>query len=195
MGKCTIYTRSGDKGTTSLVGGKRVCKTHVRLEAYGDVDELNAHIGLLRTYLTDADDQAITLWVQHKMFVIGSWLATDTTDTPLSGAGPSTQLRAGCLGDSDLQKLEQAIDAIDETVPKLHAFLLPGGCKGSAQCQVARTVCRRTERQILRMAETCQVDEHILAFMNRLSDYLFMLARKLNFRAGATEIFWDKNCK
>ncbi|MDO4949344.1 MAG: cob(I)yrinic acid a,c-diamide adenosyltransferase [Bacteroidales bacterium] len=187
MGKCSIYTRSGDKGMTSLVGGKRICKTHVRLEAYGDVDELNAHIGLLRTYLADENDLAFTLWVQHKMFVIGSWLATDTSNTPLSAAS--------CLCDNDLQRIENAIDAIDETVPKLHAFLLPGGCEGSAQCQVTRTVCRRTERQILRMAETCQVDGLMLAFMNRLSDYLFMLARKLNFQAGATEIFWDKNCK
>jgi len=187
MGKCSIYTRTGDKGMTSLVGGKRVSKTHVRLETYGDVDELNAHIGLLRTFLTDEEDKATTLWIQHKMFVIGSHLATDTSDTQLSWSSN--------LSDNDLQKLETAIDEMDGIVPKLHAFILPGGCKGSAQCQITKTVCRRTERQLLRMAETCQVDEHILAFMNRLSDYFFMLAQKINFQTNTAEIFWDKDCK
>lgn len=186
MKKSIIYTRTGDQGTTSLVGGKRVPKTHVRLEAYGTIDELNAQLGLLHTYLTGEDDRRIILWVQHKLFSVGGYLATDPTDTTF---------RMECqIADADVQRLESAIDVADAQLPQLRAFVIPGGCQGSAVCQVCRTVCRRSERRILALASECEVSENVLAFINRLSDYLFVLARKMNIMAGTDEICWDKTC-
>ena len=184
--KSLIYTRSGDKGKTSLVGGARVPKTHVRLEAYGTVDELNSQLGLLATYLTADEDKRLILWVQHKLFSVGSYLATDQTNTTLRIESQ--------IADEDIQRLEKAIDEADALLPPLKAFVIPGGSRGSAVCQVCRTVCRRAERRILAMAEEHEVTENVSAFVNRLSDYLFVLARKMNLLTQTDEIYWDKSC-
>ena len=184
--KSLIYTRTGDKGKTSLVGGTRVSKTHIRLEAYGTVDELNSQLGLLYTYLTEEEDCKLILWVQHKLFSVGSYLATDQANTTLRIESQ--------IADEDILRLEQAIDEADSQLPPLKAFVIPGGSRGSAVCQVCRTVCRRAERRILSMAEEYEVTENVSAFVNRLSDYLFVLARKMNLLDGTGEIYWDKSC-
>ena len=186
MKKSLIYTRTGDKGKTSLVGGTRVSKTHVRLEAYGTVDELNSQLGLLYTYLTEEDDRKIILWIQHKLFAVGGYLATDQSQVSLHVESQ--------ISEKDVQRLEDAIDETDAQLPSLKAFVIPGGSRGSAVCQVCRTVCRRAERRILLMAEEYEVSENVSAFVNRLSDYLFVLARKMNLLSNADEICWDKNC-
>ena len=186
MKKSLIYTRTGDRGKTSLVGGARVPKTHTRLEAYGTVDELNSQLGLLYTYLEDETDKKLVLWVQHKLFSVGSYLATDQANTTLRIESQ--------IADKDIQRLEHAIDEIDAQLPPLKAFVIPGGSRGSAVCGVCRTVCRRAERRILSMSETCEVEELVSAYMNRLSDYLFVLSRKLNIFADVDEIYWDKTC-
>ena len=157
MKKSLIYTRTGDKGKTSLVGGARVSKTHVRLEAYGTVDELNSQLGLLYTYLTDEADKKLVLWVQHKLFSVGSYLATDQNNTTLRIESQ--------IADEDIQRLEHAIDEADAQLPPLKAFVIPGGSRGSAVCHVCRTVCRRAERRILTMAEEHEVTENVSAFV------------------------------
>ena len=176
MKKSMIYTKTGDKGTTSLVGGVRVSKTHIRLEAYGTVDELNSYLGLLQTYLTEEADKRL---VAH--------LATDQSQTELR--------MESRINDKDITLLEQAIDEIDNALTPLHAFILPGGARGAAVCHICRTVCRRAERRILALAGECEIEARVTAFVNRLSDYLFILARKLNYLAKKEEIFWDKSCK
>ena len=186
MKKSLIYTRTGDKGKTSLVGGTRVSKIHVRLEAYGTVDELNSHLGLLHTYLTAEEDRKTILWIQHKLFSVGSYLATDQTNTTLRIESQ--------IADEDILRLERAIDEADAQLPPLRAFVIPGGSRGAAVCQVCRTVCRRTERRILAMAEEHEVTENVSVFINRLSDYLFVLARKINLLTQTDEIYWDKSC-
>ena len=186
MKKSLIYTRTGDKGKTSLVGGTRVSKTHVRLEAYGTVDELNSQLGLLYTYLAEEGDQKLILWVQHKLFSVGSYLATDQNNTTLRIESQIT--------DEDILRLERSIDEVDGQLPPLKAFVIPGGSRGSAVCHVCRTICRRAERRILAMAEKHEVAENVSAFVNRLSDYLFVLARKMNLLSQVDEIYWDKSC-
>jgi cob(I)alamin adenosyltransferase len=186
MKKSMIYTRTGDKGTTSLVGGVRVPKTHVRLEAYGTIDELSSQLGLLQTYLTEASDRQTITFVQHKLFTVGSYLATDQTQTALRIESQ--------IHDADIQRLERAIDEIDSQLPPMKGFILPGGSRGSAVCHVSRTVCRRAERQILRLHESVPVDPQVTTFVNRLSDYLFILARKINKLTEIDEIYWDKDC-
>lgn len=185
MKKSIIYTRTGDKGTTALVGGRRVSKTHVRLEAYGTVDELNSQLGLLHTYLME-EDRELIFWIQNKLFAVGSYLATDQENTALRMESKICQ--------EDVERLEHQIDEMDGQLPPLKAFVIPGGSRASAVCQVCRTVCRRAERRILTMSETCLVEELVIAFVNRLSDYLFVLSRKLNIMAGVDEIYWDKSC-
>jgi len=182
-----IYTKTGDEGSTSLVGGARVPKTHVRLEAYGTVDELNAQLGLLRTYLTEETDLDFVTGVQHKLFAVGGYLATDQTSRTLYQA---TVIRV-----EDVEMVEREIDRLEMELPKLQAFVLPGGCRAAAVSHVCRTVCRRAERRILQLAGSVTVDRVLLAFMNRLSDYLFVLSRKLNFDEKKEEIFWKNSCK
>lgn len=187
MKKSIVYTRTGDRGTTSLVGGTRVPKTHIRLEAYGTVDELNAHLGWLHTYLPDETDRNFILRTQHKLFAIGSHLATDQEKTQLKSASVITP--------EDVESLELEIDRLDEQLPELCAFVIPGGSRGAAVCHVCRTICRRAERRILTLSETCTISPEVLAFVNRLSDYLFVLSRKINFDERSNEIFWNNSCK
>ena len=186
MKKSNIYTRTGDKGTTALVGGIRVPKTHIRLETYGTVDELCSQVGVLQTYLTEEADRQFITFVQHKLFCVGSYLATDQTQTKLRVESQ--------IYEPDITRLEQAIDEIDSQLPPMKGFILPGGSRGAAVCHVCRTVCRRAERCIFRLDEVVPVDPLVTTFMNRLSDYLFILARKINKLTEIDEIYWDKNC-
>ena len=187
MKKSLVYTKTGDKGTTSLGGGTRVPKTHIRLEAYGTIDELNSHLGWLHTYLIDENDRDFILGIQHKLFSIGSHLATDQEKTQLKCASIITK--------EDVLRIEKEIDKLDEQLPELRAFIIPGGARGAAVCHVCRTICRRAERRILVLSETCTISPELLAYVNRLSDYLFVLSRKINFEEQNNEIFWDNSCK
>lgn len=182
-----IYTKTGDKGTTSLVGGTRVPKTHIRLEAYGTVDELNSHLGLLVTYLLDEKDKAFLRQVQGRLFAVGSHLATDREKTELKAAS--------VISPEHVEMVEREIDRLDTLLPPLSAFILPGGSRGAAVCHICRTVCRRAERRILALAEQVEISSELLAYVNRLSDYLFVLSRKMNQDEKKEEIFWDNRCK
>lgn len=189
MKKSNLYTGTGDHGETSLVGGKRVAKQDLRLEAYGTIDELNAHIGLLRTLLPDnmPDDAHLLLDIQHRLFSIGSHLATDTAHTTLR--------EASRIYPEEVERLENRIDQLDVALPPLRNFVLPGGTTASAQTHVCRTVCRRAERRICELHATHHIDTLLLQYINRLSDYLFILSRQCNFAAGKDEIYWNKGCK
>lgn len=196
MEKSNIYTRSGDSGTTSLVGGQRVAKTDERLEAYGTVDELNAQLGLLRYYLDESDDRDMVLQIQNTLFVVGSFLATDEEHHKL--------MDASLMHPDMVRELEAEIDKIDAMLPPCKGFIIPGGTRASAIANVCRTVCRRAERRILAVDELqggkSGEAEHSVAgnaelvfeFMNRLSDYLFVLGRKLNFLTHREENIWVK---
>lgn len=179
-----LYTRTGDRGTTCLVGGTRVPKTHERLEAYGTIDELSAQLGLLATYLTDEADLHFLQGVQNRLFAVGSQLATDCSHTTLRPESVVTP--------HAVIEMEHEIDRLDALVPPLRAFVLPGGSRASALSHVCRTVCRRAERRILALQPEAAIEETLLAYVNRLSDYLFVLARKLNRDAGQPELFWQK---
>ena len=182
-----VYTRTGDKGTTSLVGGVRVKKTNPRIEAYGTIDELISNIGLLIDYMKEGDERKFIVRIQHNLFVIGSYLATDQT---------KTELREFCMIDpTETEALEEAIDEALLNIPPLSGFILPGGCMAAAMAHICRTVCRRAERRILAVGEDAKVSPEILEYINRLSDYLFVLARKLNFVEGAREKLWKNNDK
>lgn len=185
MPKSNLYTRTGDNGTTSLVGGERVRKDSLRLEAYGTLDEFSATLGCI---LSDPgcpeEIRGQLLEVQNMLFNLGCYLATSVKD----GETPAV---AG-LGEEDTARLEGWIDALDEQTPKIRAFVLPGGCMLSARTHVARTVCRRSERRIISLAEAEYVSPALLEYINRLSDYLFILARYFNFLQGVEEIVWKK---
>lgn len=189
MKKSLIYTKTGDSGTTSLVGGLRVSKTHARLEAYGTIDELNSSIGMLVAVIDTDEDKVFLRFVQHKLFSLGSYLATDTDRTKLNVASN--------ILEEDVYKIESIIDSIDIQLPPLKGFILPGGSYQSAVCHLCRTICRRAERRILELEEKCicEIDTNCKRFVNRLSDYLFVLSRKLNHFASVSEIYWDKTCK
>ena len=186
MGKSALYTRGGDKGTTSLVGGQRVSKGHLRLESYGTIDELNSFLGLLIAETKEQKIVDILQFVQHKLFAVGSYLATDTTTTELKTANQITN--------ENILRIEQAIDEIDSRLPKMKGFILPGGCRSASLAHVCRTVCRRAERQICRLAETATVDDASLTFINRLSDLLFVIARNECISKNKDEIIWDNAC-
>ena len=182
MKKSNLYTATGDKGTTSLVGGKRVSKTDVRLEAYGTTDELNSHIGLLVAMMPAGDDVALLRRIQDTLFIVGSALATDLETTTLH--------EASRLKEEEITCVEQRIDYLDSQVPPLCKFVLPGGAQAAAQAHVCRTVCRRAERCICALAELHPVADHVQRYVNRLSDYFFVLARYINHATNTPEIFW-----
>lgn len=181
-----VYTRRGDKGLTSLVGGQRVSKACVRLESYGTVDELSSHLGLLAAMLPESDDKAMIQRIQNCLFNVCTNLATDQEQTPLY---PSAHLPEG-----ETERLEQEVDAIMKMLPERQGFILPGGTKEAAQAHVCRTVCRRAERRIVELAATAKVSPEVQEYVNRLSDYLFVLAKKLNFIAGESEKTWQIAC-
>lgn len=185
MGKdFKIYTKTGDDGTTGLVGGTRVKKYDVRLEAYGTVDELNANIGMIRSFNLHDKDKMILVEIQNKLFNIGSRLASDK-----KGDEITAEL---AIKNDDILFLEKAIDQFEENLPELTQFILPGGGSASVQCHVARTVCRRAERRILEFAEQNTVQPEIIKYINRLSDFLFVFARKLTADSGSEELPWKQ---
>lgn len=177
-----LYTKTGDKGQTGLIGGTRVDKNDVRLEAYGTVDELNSFIGLLTTNDISKAELEFLRYIQHKLFTIGSCLATDTSKVPLS--------LASVLDEDSISRIENEIDRLDTGLPQLDSFILPGGSKSGALCHICRTVARRTERRLFDMNLVYCVDNQILIFVNRLSDYFFILSRYLTLNSGCEEIYW-----
>lgn len=189
-----VYTKTGDNGTTSLVGGIRIGKADIRLEAYGTVDELNSHLGLLAALLPaddnnlpDSDDRRTIEQIQSILFNVGTHLATDLSQTPLY---PSARLPEGAT-----KQLEEEIDRTLSLLPEAQGFVLPGGTPAAAQAHVCRTVCRRAERRVVALAAEAEVGQEIQTYLNRLSDYLFVLAKKLNFIAGESEKMWHNPCE
>ena len=183
--KSQLYTRTGDQGSTSLVGGERVKKISVRLEAYGTIDELSSCLGNVASDpKCDTEVKGQIMNVQNELFNIGGYLATAVKE----GEEPK------CLSidDSRLKDIEGWIDALDEQTPKIRAFVLPGGCELASKAHIARTVCRRAERRVLDLADIDYVDPAVLTYLNRLSDYLFIVARHFNFLQGEEEVIWKK---
>lgn len=176
-----IYTRKGDSGTTGIIGGTRLPKHHIRIESYGTVDELNSYIGLLRDIINDQTIIAVLLEVQDRLFTIGSHLASDPE---------KSNMQLPQLHESDVQYLETSIDQMDEALPPMKSFVLPGGHVSVSHCHIARCVCRRAERNIAHLAEHEPVEALINTYMNRLSDYLFVLSRKLAHDLNAVETPW-----
>lgn len=176
-----IYTKTGDRGETALIGGKRVKKYHPRIEAYGTVDELNSYLGLIRDSVSEKDLQDFLLQIQNKLFVAESLLATDSF--PEGKSLPQ-------LNENDVFLLEKEIDKINETLPVLNNFILPGGYIINSYCHIARCVCRRAERLVVFLSEEFIIAEVVVKYLNRLSDYLFVLARKVSWDAGAKETVW-----
>lgn len=177
-----VYTKTGDKGTTALIGGTRVPKNNVRLEAYGGVDELNSYLGMIRSYPIDEVCVKELVEIQNVLFVVGANLATDTSVSNMQQKLPCTE--------EDVAFLERAIDRMDEELPPLQYFVLPGGDPAVSSCHIARTVCRRVERRIIDMGEEITVEDVIVRYVNRLSDYLFVLGRKLAKDRGLEEVKW-----
>lgn len=175
-----IYTKTGDAGDTSLFGGKRLPKSHIRIEAYGTVDELNAHLGLVRDSMAKEEGRQLLKEVQDRLFDIGAHLAT----------APGKETPALGIQESDIAHLEAAIDAMEQQLPELKNFILPGGHPLVSACHVARCVCRRAERRVVALREAESVPPLIIRYLNRLSDYLFVLARRLGRDLGADEVIW-----
>jgi len=182
-----VYTKTGDKGETSIIGGIRVKKSCERLEAYGTVDELSSHLGLLAALLPDGDDKTLIIRIQNNLFNVCSNLATDQSQTPLYDSAK--------LADGEIEYLEKEVDRIMKLLPERQGFVLPGGCVAAAQAHVCRTVCRRAERRIVALSEVAQITPEIQQYVNRLSDYLFVLAKKINFNTNVSEIIWQNVCK
>jgi cob(I)alamin adenosyltransferase len=176
-----IYTKKGDGGTTSLLGGTKVPKYDLRIEAYGTVDELNAYLGQLCDQAAVQAHLSLVREVQNKLFVIGSHLAND----------PDSKFELPRLNERDVERLERSMDHMDESLPALKNFVLPGGHPANSIAHVCRTICRRAERRSTELHEQSPVDPLILIYLNRLSDWLFMLSRHLSHQAGAAEIIWQ----
>ncbi len=173
-----IYTRTGDAGTTSIVGGSRLPKDAPRIEAYGTIDELNSYLGLIVSdTATPAPERSLLIKVQNTLFNIGGYLA----GMPDPG-----------VTDLDIKELEDSVDSMDRQLPPLHNFILPGGTKLAAHAHVARTICRRAERRIIALAADMELSPVMMAFINRLSDWLYIFARYVNLQAQVAENFWFK---
>jgi cob(I)alamin adenosyltransferase len=174
-----IYTKTGDKGTTSLYGGTRVPKYHLRIESYGTIDELNSYIGLISTQQIDKNSTTSLLKIQNELFTIGSMLATpEDKETLKSG---KERLNIPKVDTSSITYLEQEIDAMNENLPAMTHFVLPGGHQAVSYCHIARCICRRAERITVQLSEEVLINGDVLKYLNRLSDYLFVLARKLTY--------------
>jgi cob(I)alamin adenosyltransferase len=182
--KVKIYTKTGDDGTTGLVGGSRVNKDDIRLEAYGTVDELNSVLGLLRSMLLNEQEIKLLITIQNKLFNIGSRLASDE-----KGEGYTASL---AITGNDIQFLEDAIDKYESELSELRNFILPGGDLVSSQCHIARTICRRAERRVISFAGQLEKHQSNVKYLNRLSDLLFVLSRKLAKDNGTKEVSWEK---
>ncbi len=176
-----IYTKTGDKGETSLIGGTRVPKYHLRIETYGTVDELNSYIGLIRCQTIEVHHQQVLKEIQDRLFTIGASLASDPE---------RSKMKIPDLVEGDIIALETEMDKMNDVLPELKHFILPGGNTIVSYCHLARCVCRRAERLTVHLAEDSFVDSNITIYLNRLSDYLFVLGRKLNADEGTAENIW-----
>lgn len=175
-----IYTKTGDKGTTGLIGGDRILKNHIRIESYGTVDELNSWVGVLCSNIFDVAIIEELRFIQDRLFTIGSNLAM----------GEKSQFKVPSVQEMDIEKLEKSIDAMNESLPELKNFILPGGSQVVSFCHVCRTVCRRAERNVISLDQVEKQDELYVKYLNRLSDYLFVLSRYIAFKSGEEEIIW-----
>ena len=175
-----LYTKKGDKGETSLIGGVKVSKSNIRIHAYGSIDELNSYIGILRSELRKEHTVETLSEIQDRLFTIGSLLASH----------PSSKMIVPDISEKDIELLENQMDEMNTILPELKSFILPGGNPIEAHCHVARTICRRAERWIVQLSEEEEVDPILIKYINRLSDYLFVAARFVNYLAGAKEIEW-----
>lgn len=180
-----IYTKTGDDGKTGLIGGDRVSKHHIRVECYGTVDELNSHLGLVRAYLRETASIKTLASVQDRLFTLGAYLA----------AAPGNKMVLPELQEEDIAWLEQEIDRLTALLPELKNFILPGGSVAGSHAHVARCVCRRAERLVVLLADNENVEPLVIKYLNRLSDYLFTLARFMDQEAGAFEIAWTPRKK
>jgi cob(I)alamin adenosyltransferase len=176
-----IYTKTGDQGTTSLFGGKRVLKSDLRIDTYGTIDELNSFIGLVRDQDVNKNRKETLVEIQDRLFTIGSILATEPGNT---------KVKIPSLSGEDVVYLETHIDAMENDLPPMKTFILPGGSQAVSFCHVARTVCRRAERLVIALNEAEKVDDLVIQYLNRLSDYLFVLARKMAQELKAEEVPW-----
>jgi cob(I)alamin adenosyltransferase len=176
-----IYTKTGDKGRTALLGGTRISKDDERIHAYGTVDELNSHIGLLRDLEVNASRRDLLKDIQDRLFTIGSILATDPN---------KEKVKRPDLHDSDVEVLEKAMDEMNEKLPEMRNFILPGGHQHVSFCHIARCVCRRAERHVIGLHETTTAGYLVVQYLNRLSDYLFVLGRMMAQELNAEEVVW-----
>lgn len=186
--KMKIYTKTGDKGTTALFGGTRVPKHHIRIESYGTIDELNSHIGLIRDQKIDPRAQEILIHIQERLFTVGAILATDPEKAVLKSG--KDRLNIPKIEEEDILLLETEIDKMNDSLPPMAHFILPGGHTIVSYCHIARCVCRRAERLATLLHQEEPIDERVLKYLNRLSDFLFVLARKLSKDLQANEIKW-----
>jgi len=176
-----IYTKTGDTGSTSLFGGKRVLKSDLRIDTYGTVDELNSYIGLLRDQPVNTVRKELLVEIQDRLFTIGSILATEPGNT---------KVMVPSLAETDIELLEQEMDSMDASLPPMRSFVLPGGHPAVSICHITRTVCRRAERLVIALDSLENVDPLVIKYLNRLSDYLFMLSRKMTAELRAEETPW-----
>ena len=183
-----VYTKTGDTGTTALFGGTRVSKHNIRIESYGTVDELNSHIGLVRDQDMNVAYKKVLVEVQDRLFTVGAILATPPEKELLKSGEPRLQ-KLGII-ESDIEFLEKEIDAMEEALPPMTHFVLPGGHPTVSYCHIARCVCRRAERLAVHLNDIEPTDEMVIKYLNRLSDYLFVLARKLSHDLKADEVQW-----
>lgn len=186
-----IYTKTGDTGTTALFGGTRVPKHHIRIESYGTIDELNSHIGLLRDQKINQSHRLFLTNIQEKLFTVGAILATDPEKAILKNG--KERLNIPKISQTDVETLEKEIDLMDAQLPPMTHFVLPGGHPTVSTCHIARCVCRRAERLAVALMEISPFQDTTLTYLNRLSDYLFVLARKLTYELQAEEIKWIPN--
>lgn len=183
-----IYTKTGDDGTTALFGGTRVKKHDIRIESYGAIDELNSWIGLIRDQKVDVHSKETLQLIQNRLFTVGAILATDPKKAQLKNG--KERLSIVKIKIDDIKLLEQEIDAMEASLAPMTHFILPGGHQTVSYCHISRTVCRRAERMATHLYEQNPFEENVLLFINRLSDYLFVLARKLSMDLKAEEIKW-----
>jgi len=176
-----VYTRTGDKGTTGLIGGTRVPKYSLRIEGYGTVDELNSYIGLLRDKVLSESYKAELIEIQDRLFTLGSLLAQDPN---------KTSMKLPQIHQSDIDFLESSMDKMDKQLPPMKSFILPGGHETVSFCHIARCVCRRAERLVTELASNTEINPLIIGYLNRLSDYLFVYSRLLSLELKADEIPW-----
>ncbi|MFC4721160.1 cob(I)yrinic acid a,c-diamide adenosyltransferase [Geojedonia litorea] len=183
-----IYTKTGDKGTTALFGGTRVPKHHIRIDSYGTVDELNSYLGLIRDQDIHQEYKSFLIHIQDKLFTVGAVLATDPEKAILKSG--KERLNIPKLASEDIQALEDEMDRMNEALPPMTHFVLPGGHQTVSFCHIARCVCRRAERLAVALNDVEPFQAETLMYLNRLSDYLFVLARKLSYDLQAEEIKW-----